>query len=86
MAFTLGRAATRLHVPAPESVLRWLHAALCRRRRRAEIAALLKLSDHRLDDIGITRGDIRYALSRDGDPAPVLHRARRARSRAGSAR
>ncbi len=61
-------------VPSPLDAMLWLRARLNTRTKRRAIEELLKAEQHRLDDLGITCGDIRDALASEGDPAQALHR------------
>jgi uncharacterized protein YjiS (DUF1127 family) len=60
---------------------RRLQTLRARRAQRMEIASLLELDPGRLDDLGISAGDVHNALSAPLPPGPSL-----ARSRALSAR
>lgn len=54
-----------------------------RRRQRAAVRDLKRLSDYELRDIGINRSDIEWAVAeaRNGDPRKAMENARAARSR-----
>lgn len=72
-------------VPSPLDAMLWLRARLHTHTKRNAIKELLKADQHRLDDLGITRGDIREALTSEGNSAQALHcvsanRRRRERS------
>ena len=71
--------ADALHVPGPQDLFRMFAARARTRRKRAQIAALLKQDAFVLDDIGVTHDDVRAALSQPGDAALNLRRQARAR-------
>lgn len=59
MAATFNARATVFGAPARPGLFgKWVHAFSTWRDRQATRKELAKLSDHELDDIGLTRGDI----------------------------
>ncbi len=69
---TTGQSTTT--VPSPLDAMLWLRARLHTHTKRKAIEELLKAEQHRLDDLGITRVDIREALASEGDASQALHR------------
>ena len=80
MAFTDHTTKTSILVPGPQDLIRALKKWVRRQQKRREISNLLKLEDWALMDMGITRGDVREALSFRGDASLHL-RALAARRR-----
>ena len=80
MAYTEHTTKTSILVPGPQDLFRTLKKWIRRNQKRREIAGLLKLEDWALNDMGITRGDVREALAFRGD-ASIHLRALAARRR-----
>lgn len=69
MAYIDHRSGTGTFIPSPYDASRMLRKWLRRRNKRKEVAAMLKCEDWVLKDMGISRGDVREALSHKGDPS-----------------
>lgn len=80
MAFTEHRTSAPIIIPAPQDVLRKVARWVRRQQKRNEVAQLLNKEDWLLQDMGITRGDVREALAQRADPSLHL-RALAARRR-----
>lgn len=74
------RARQSFKIASPQDLLKAIAKWVHRRRKHAEIAALLCKENWILQDMGITRGDVREALAFRGDAALHL-RALAARRR-----
>ncbi len=80
MAYTEQSTRTSILVPGPQDLIRAAKKWARRHQKRREIAKLLKQEDWALMDMGISRGDVREALSFKGDASLHL-RALAARRR-----
>ena len=80
MAYTDHRTKSSITVPGPQDLFRTLKKWVRRQQKRREIATLLAREEWVLNDMGITRGDVREALAFRGDPSLHL-RALAARRR-----
>lgn len=80
MAFTDQTTKTSILIPGPQDLFRALRKWAHRHEKRREVAKLLRQEDWALMDMGITRGDVREALSFKGDASLHL-RALAARRR-----
>ena len=69
MAFTENRTTSTIIIPAPQDILRKIMRWVRIQQKRHEIAQLLDKQDWLLADMGITRQDVREALSQRGDPS-----------------
>ncbi|MEP1209115.1 MAG: hypothetical protein ABJM29_20530 [Rhizobiaceae bacterium] len=80
MAYTDHTTKTSIFIPGPQDLFRAARKWARRQQKRREVAQLLKQEDWALMDMGITRGDVREALSFKGDASLHL-RALAARRR-----
>ena len=55
---------------------RWIATAQAARTRRVALTALLELDHARLNDLGISRGDVAAALASGAHAGPILNAAR----------
>lgn len=55
---------------------RWIAKAQAARTRRVALSALLELDHARLNDLGISRGDVVAAIASRGRAGPILNSAR----------
>ncbi len=80
MTYTEQTTRTSILIPGPQDLIRASKKWMRRNQKRREIAKLLRQEDWALMDMGITRGDVREALSFKGDSSLHL-RALAARRR-----
>ncbi|HVY51302.1 MAG TPA: hypothetical protein VHA07_07020 [Devosia sp.] len=75
------RPAAAAHSFHPVRVLwTWLAQAKARRQQRLALQDLLELDPHRLDDLGINRGDLFDALAAPRRPTALLAERRQSRT------
>ena len=83
-SYAAAKPASATIVPSPFAVLREgvrrLFDGYAKRAKRHEVERMMGLDDHLLADIGVTRDDVHYALSRD-EPSRALARSASVRRR-----